>query len=94
MLTRKKYGFGLELIAVPEVMIHEKKINTIFSNQTLTEGGDKILSLKGVIFTIKRGLQRKAARDRGPPATLLNVSALQVFGRPVHVCQFLRPTSM
>jgi hypothetical protein len=69
-------------------MIEEKKINTIFGNQTLTDGGDKIMALKGVIFTVKIGLQGKAARDHGPPATLLNVSARQVFGCQVHFCLF------
>jgi len=55
---------------------------------------DKIVALKGVIFTIKIGLQGKAARDHGPPATLLNASALQVFGRRVHFCLFWSPTLM
>jgi hypothetical protein len=54
-------------------MTKEKEINTIFSNQTLTDGGGKIVASKGVIFTFKIGLQRRASRDRGPPATLLNV---------------------
>jgi hypothetical protein len=93
-LTRKKCGLVSELIAIPEVMIKEKKINTIFSNPNLTDGGDKIVASKGVIFTNKIGLLIKAARDRGPPATLLNVSARKVFVRQVTFCLVLRPTLM
>jgi len=51
-------------------------------------GGDKIVASKEVIFTIEIGLQGKAARDHGPPATLLNVSARQVFSRQVNICLF------
>jgi hypothetical protein len=38
------------LIAAPEGLTEEKKINAIFSNQTLMDAGDKIVALKGVIF--------------------------------------------
>ena len=76
------------MIAIPKGMIEEKKINTIFSNQTLTGGGDKIVALKGVTFAIEIGLQGKAAREHGPPDILLKVSARQVFGLQVHFCLF------
>jgi hypothetical protein len=69
-------------------MKEKKKIDTIFSNQTLMDKSDKIVTLREVIFTIEIGLQGKAARDHGPPATLLNVSARQVLSSQVHFCLF------
>jgi len=47
------------LIAVPERMIEEKKINTVFRNQTLKDGGDKLVASKETIFIIKIGLQKE-----------------------------------
>jgi hypothetical protein len=76
------------------VIIKEKKIITILSNPTLTDGGDKIVALKKVIFTTKIVLIIKAARDHGLHATLLKVSARKVFVRQVHFCLILRTTLM
>jgi hypothetical protein len=73
-------------------MIKEKKIGTILSNPTLIDGSDKIVASKGVIFKTKTVLLIKAARDHGPPATLLTVSARKVFLRQAQFCLVLRPT--
>jgi hypothetical protein len=69
-------------------MKEEKIINTIFSKQTLMDGGDKIVASKDFIIKIEIGLQGKAAHHHGPPATLLNVYARQVFSSQVHFCLF------
>lgn len=46
------------LMELPEVMVEEKKIMSIFNDQTLTGIRDNILASQGVVLAIKMWLQR------------------------------------